>query len=141
MNFNALANNIFPVPGDGGAQNFVTVKNYIFLTGNFNSCTIADFVNKDFFATSSQNIKCHVVESQIALLVWPCLSLTEKQGTINHMIIFNDSVGKFSQCSIQGFCGRISMFFSICLDKKKSINKKNAEAIKFLGILKKILQE
>ena len=79
MNFNALANNIFPVPGDGGAQNFVTVKNYIFLTGNFNSCTIADFVNKDFFATSSQNIKCHVVESQIALLVWPCLSLTEKK--------------------------------------------------------------
>ena len=23
----------------GGAQNFVTMENYIFLTGNFNSCT------------------------------------------------------------------------------------------------------
>ena len=40
MIFDALANNIFPVwqPGDG-VQNFVTMKNDIFLPGNFNSCT------------------------------------------------------------------------------------------------------
>ena len=57
-------------------------------------------------------------------------SLTEKHRKINHMIIFNDSISKFYQCSIWGFCRGISMFFSICLGKK------NAEVIKFLGILK-----
>ena len=112
------------------------MKNYIFLTGNFNSCSIAGFVNKGFlFGTSCQKIKNHVVESQITLLVWPCLSLTEKQCTINHMIIFNDSISKFYQCSIWGFCRGISMFFSICLAKK------NAEVIKFLGFLKKYVSE
>ena len=63
-------------------------------------------------------------------------SLTEKHHTISHMIIFNDSISKFYQRSIWGFCRGISMFFSIWLGKK------NAEAIKFLGIFKKIcLQE
>ena len=77
---------------------------------------MAGFVNKSFlFATSNQKIKSHVVESQITLLVWPSLSLTEKQSTINHMIIFSDSISKFYQCSIRGFCRDISMFFSICL--------------------------
>ena len=53
-------------------------------------------MNKSFFfPTSSRKIKSHVVESQITLLVWPCLSLTEKQGTFNHMIIFNVSISKF----------------------------------------------
>ena len=93
-------------------------------------------MNKGFlFATSSRKIKSHVVESQITLLVWPCLSLTEKQRTINHMIIFNDSISKFYQCSIWGFCQGISMFFSIFLSKKKT------EVIKFLGILKKYASE
>ena len=46
-------------------------------------------------------------------------SLTEKHCTINHMIIFNDSISKFYQCRIWGFCRGISMFFSICLGKKK----------------------
>ena len=115
-------------------QNFVTVKNYIFLTANFNHILAGFVVNKDFlFATSNWKIKSHVVESQITLLVWPCLSLTEKQHTINHMIIFNDLISKFYQCSIRGFCRGISMFFSICLGKK------NAEVIKFLGILKNML--
>ena len=59
------------------------MKNYIFLTGNFNSGTIAGFVNKGFlFATSSIRIKSHVVESQITLLVWSCLSLTENIAMI-----------------------------------------------------------
>ena len=89
-------------------------------------------MNKGFlFATSSRKIKSHVVESQITLLVWPCLSLTEKQRTINHMIIFNDSISKFYQCSIRGFCR------GICTYLVSSSAKKNAEAIKFLGILKK----
>ena len=62
-------------------------------------------------------------------------SLTEKHRTINHMIIFNDSISKFYQCSIWGFWRGISLFFSICLGKK------NAEVIKFLGILKKYVSE
>ena len=51
------------------------------------------------------------------------------------MIIFNDSISKFYQCSIWGFWRGISLFFSICLGKK------NAEVIKFLGILKKYVSE
>ena len=39
MIFDALANNIFPVPGVGYIQNLVTVKSYTFPTGNFNSHT------------------------------------------------------------------------------------------------------
>ena len=62
-------------------------------------------------------------------------SLTEKHRTISHMIIFNDSISKFYQCSIWGFCRGISMFFSIC------ISKKIAEVIKFLGISKKYVSE
>ena len=73
----------------------------------------------------------------MALRVWPCLLLTEKQRTINHMIIFNDSISKFYQGIIGVFCRGISMFFSICLAKKK----KNAETIKFLGILKKYVSK
>ena len=55
----------------------------------------------------------------MAFLVWPCLLLTEKQRTINHMIIFNESISKFYQDSIGVFCRGISMLFSICLAKKK----------------------
>ena len=51
------------------------------------------------------------------------------------MIIFNNSISKFYQCSIWGFCRGIPMFFSICLGKK------NAEVIKFLGILKKYVSK
>ena len=51
------------------------------------------------------------------------------------MIIFNDGISKFYQCSIWGICRGISMFFSICLDKK------NAEVIKFWGMLKKYVSK
>ena len=56
-------------------------------------------------------------------------SLTEKHGTINHIIIFNYLITKFYQCSICGFCQSISRFFSLPREK-------NVEVIKFLGILK-----
>ena len=46
-------------------------------------------------------IKSHVVESRISLLFWPCLLLTEKQRTVNHITIFNDSVSKFYQWNVQ----------------------------------------
>ena len=103
MIFDALLNNMFLCSSLGwGTKKFVTVKNYMFLTGNFHSCT-SKLVNKGFlFATSSRKIKNDVVESQVTLNVWPCLLLTEKQRTINHMIIFNDSISKLYQCSIWG---------------------------------------
>ena len=71
------------------------------------------------------------MKSQITSLVWPCLSLTEKQCTINQMIIFNDSISKFYQCSIRAFAEAYLCFLV------SASAKKNAEAIKFLGILKK----
>ena len=50
------------------------------------------------------------------------------------MIILNDSVSKFYQCNIWGFCPGISMFLVSALAKKEK--EKNTEAIDFLGILK-----
>ena len=61
--------------------------------------------------------------------------ITYRKTYIFHMIVYNDSVSKYYQCSIRGFCGGISMFSSICLAKK------NAEAIKFLGLLKKYVSK
>ena len=92
-------------------------------------------MNRGFLlTTSSRESKIHAVESQITLVVWRCLSLTEKQHKINRMIIFNDSVSKFYQCNIWGLCWGKSMVFSICFGQKK---KKTEQAIKFLGILTK----
>ena len=48
---------------------------------------------------------------------------------------FYDSISKFYQCSIWGFCRCIFKFFSIC------ISKKIADVIKFLGISKKYVSE
>ena len=134
MIFDALWNKIFPMHQRKSVPKWgTTVNNYIFLTRNFNSCT-SRLVNKGFlFATSSRKIKSHIVGSEIKLLVWPCLSHTEKQSTINHMITSNDSMNKLYQCRIRGFCQGISMCFSICLGKKM--------AIKFLGILKKYVSK
>ena len=88
-------------------------------------------MNKSFlFATFSRKTKSQVVESRITLLVWSCLSLVEKQRTINHMIFFNDSISKFYQC------GAFAEAYLYFLATKK---KKNAEAMKFLGILKKYI--
>ena len=84
------------------------------------------------FATSSRKNKIHAGESKIALFVWPCLSLTEKQHTINHMIIFNDSISEFYECSIWGFCRGKSAVFSICLDKKKNNKNKLKDLLLFI---------
>ena len=48
------------------------------------------------------------------------------------MIILNNLVSKFYQCSIRGFCRGICTYLV-----SSSAKKKNAEASKFLGILKK----
>ena len=50
-------------------------------------------------------------------------------------MIFIDSVSRFYQCSTGAFRLGISMFFSI------SFRKKNAEAIKLWGILKKYISK
>ena len=51
------------------------------------------------------------------------------------MTIYNDSVSKYYQCTIQDFCRGISMFLVSVLPKKI------AKAIKFLGLVKKCPQE
>ena len=62
-------------------------------------------MNKDFlFATSSRKIKSHVAESQITLLIWPYLSLTEKQQrTINYMIILMIQPVSFTSAAFEAF--------------------------------------
>ena len=77
MIFDALANNIFPVQQpEAGVQNFVTMKNYIFLP-KISIHVLACFANKGFlFATSSQKIKSHVAESQITLLLGMSITYT-----------------------------------------------------------------
>ena len=71
-----------------------------------------------------------VVESQVTLLVRPCLSLTEKHRTINHMIIFNDLIVSFTSAAFQGFASAYLCFLV------SASAKRNAEVIKFLGTLK-----
>ena len=89
-------------------------------------------MNKGFlFATSSRMIESYVVESQITLLVWSCWN--HLRENIAHMIIFSGLSSKLYQWSIRE--AYMSMFFGICLGKK------NAEVIKFLGILKKYVSE
>ena len=83
----------------------------------------------------SISLESSQMTSQMTLLFWPCLSLIEIQRTFNHMIIFNDLNSKFYLYSIRGFWRSISLFFSIWLAQKKK-KKKNAGAIRSLGILK-----
>ena len=68
------------------------------------------------------------------MLVWPCLSLTENQSTINHIIIFNDLIS-LTSAAFEAFAEGYLCF----LVSASAI--KNAEAIKFLGILKKYVSK
>ena len=89
------------------------------------------FVNKGFFfATPAERLKFML--RQIKCHVWLCFSLTEKQRTINHMIIFNDSISavQHSRLSPRHTCFLVSTSV-----------KKNAETIKFLVILKEYLSK
>ena len=62
------------------------------------------------------------------------------------MIIFNDSISRFCHCTrnlprqsanAEAFA-KPYLFFSICFGKKKKKKEKNADEIKFLGILEKM---
>ena len=68
--------------------------------------------------------------------VWSCLSHLQKNivQLITRSFLMIQSVS-FTSAAFGGFCQGISMFFSIC------VNRKNAEVIKFFGILKKYVSE
>ena len=79
------------------------------------------------------------MESQVTLLFWPCLSLTEKQCTINHMIIFNDSISKFYQFSFWGFCRGISVFLVSASVKKMLRQLDSLKKISIVSLNKKVI--
>ena len=68
--------------------------------------------------------------------VWSRLSHLQKNiaQLITWSFLMIQSVS-FTSAAFGGFCQGISMFFSIC------VNRKNAEVIKFFGILKKYVSE
>ena len=101
------------------------MNNYSFLTGNFNSCN-----------SRLWKLRLFICNLQPRL----CLSPTEKQRIVNHMIIFNDLVSKFYQCSVrnsprQSANDEAFAETYLCFLLSASV-KKNTEAIKFLGIFK-----
>ena len=75
------------------------------------------------------------MESQLTLLVWPCLSLTEKQRTINHMIILMIQSVSFTSGALEAFAEAY-----VCFLVSASANK-IAVPIKLLGILKKYVSK
>ena len=93
-------------------------------------------MNKGFlFASSSWKIKSHVVESQITLLAWPCLNHLQKK--IAQLIIWSFLMilsWRFTSAAFEAFAEPYLCFLVSASAKKKK--KKNAEVIKFLGILK-----
>ena len=97
---------------------------------------LAGIVNKRFLFGASS----HVVQSQITLLVWPCLSHTEKQRTINHMIIFIDIQSvSFPSSAFEAFAEPYLCFLQSASAKKKK--EEIAQAMKFLGIFKKYVSK
>ena len=90
------------------------------------------------FETSSRKIKSHVVESQIKLLVWPCLSLTEKQRTMNHTWSFLRIQSVIVTSAAFEAFAETYLCFLVSSSLKK---KKNAKANKFLGIWKKYVSK
>ena len=94
-------------------------------------------VNKGFlFATSSRKIKSHVVESQITLLVWPCLNHLQKNiaQLITWSFLMIQSVS-FTSAAFEAFAEAYLCFLV------SASAKKNAEVIRFLGILKKYVSK
>ena len=78
-------------------------------------------MNKGFlFATSSQKIKSHVVESQITLLVWPCLNHLQKNIaqliTCSFLMIQSAS---FTSAAFEAFSEAYPFFLVSASAKKK----------------------
>ena len=90
-------------------------------------------MNKGYlFEILSGKIKSHVVESQITLLVWPCLNHLQK--IITQLITWSFLMRQlviFASAALVAFA-RAYLCFLV-----SASSKKNAEVIKFLGILKK----
>ena len=72
------------------------------------------------------------MESQLTLLVGPCLSLTEKQSTINHMIILMIQSVSFTSGALEAFAEAYVCFLVSASAKKIAV------PIQLFGILKKI---
>ena len=90
-------------------------------------------MNKDFsFATCSQKIKSYVVESQITLLVCPCLNHLQKNiaQLITWSFLMIHSVS-FTSAAFESFA-EAYLCFSVSVSAKQ-----NAEVIRFLGFSKK----
>ena len=70
------------------------------------------------------------MDSQVTLVAWPCFSLTEKQCTVNHLIILVIQSVSYTKAAFKAFA-MAYLYFLVSAPAKK-----NAEAIKFLGTLK-----
>ena len=84
-----------------------------------------------FICNLQPNDKPCCVESQLASLVWRsrvCLSLTEKQRTVNHTISFNDLISKFYQYS-EAFADAYLCFLVPASAKKKKKKKAGGKKI------------
>ena len=106
-----------------GLQKFVTAKNYIFLIGNFNSCT------KERLKTMLWRVKWYCLFGHVYNLQ------KNNAQLITWSFLMIQSVS-FTSAAFESFAEGYLCFFSICLAKKK-----NAKAIKFLGILKKYVSK
>ena len=61
-------------------------------------------MNKGFlFGTSNRQIKSHVVESQITLLVWPCLSLNKNNAELVTWSFLMIQSASFTSATLEAF--------------------------------------
>ena len=77
-------------------------------------------MNKGFlFATSNRKIKSHVVESQITLFIWPCLSRLQKNITqlitLSFLMIH---LASFTSATFEAFT-EAYLFFLVSASAKK----------------------
>ena len=105
-----------------GLQKFVTAKNYIFLIGNFNSCT------KERLKTMLWRVKWYCLFGHVYNLQ------KNNAQLITWSFLMIQSVS-FTSAAFEAFAEAYLCFLV------SASAKKNAEVIKFLGILKKYVSE
>ena len=121
------------VPAWGGVQNFVHVKKYIFLTGNFNSCT-SSFVNKDIYlylqppAERLKAISWRVTKHCLFCHVYHLQKKNAQLITWTFLMIQSVS---FASAAFEAFA---EVCFSV-----SSLTKRIAKAIKFLKKMSRII--
>ena len=115
----------------GRLRNFVTVIIKSFYQ-EISVHVLASFVkNTGFlFATSSRKIISHVVESQITLLFWPCLSLTEKTTQLITWSFLMMQLVSFTSAEFEAFAEVYLwsyLFEACCLGKKDMLRQLKSE--------------